>query len=136
MSSNYWFGFAVGALILLSIHALKGVDRHDPSAEEIFVTSILLSIASCWVPTVLFLIIPAWAFLIYVNAFSQKSMLATFLGCATVAVYVVILVYFGLIENVWTDFFSPAYAWGWIPAGAMWLAWLLSTIVQQILRER
>ena len=133
---NYWWGFAAGVCILLSCHALGKVDRHNPSAEEIFATSVLLSIASYWLPTVLFLLIPAWGFLIYVNAFSHKSLLATLLGCGTVAIYAVILVYFGLIENAWASFFSAAHAWGWIPAGAMWLAWLGSTIARQILRER
>jgi len=136
MPRSYWCGFAAGVCILLSCHALRKVDRHNPSSEEIFATSVLLSIGSYWLPTVLFLLIPAWGFLIYVNAFSHKSLLATLLGCGTVAIYAVILVYFGLISNPWSDFFSSDYSWGWIPAGAMWLAWLGSTIARQILRER
>lgn len=134
--ANYWYGFIVGALLLGAILILKKVDRHTPSAEEIFITSILLSIASYWAPTVLFLLLPAWIFLLIRNAFNHKSILATLLGSGFVAIYAAILIYVGWIDFPWADFFSPDYLWAWIPASAMLLAWTASTIARLSLRER
>ena len=132
----YWWGYAVTALVLICLVVLKRIDRHKSSAEECFQCAVLLGIASYWLPTVVFLNIPFWGFVIYRTAFSRRAFWATIMGYVLVAVHAAILVWFGWIDNVWAEFFAPERLWGWIPLGAILLAWLGSTIVQQTLRER
>ena len=98
--------------------------------------ALLLGIASYWLPTVLFLILPVWAYLIYRNLYSLRSFTATLLGLATVAVWAAVLVVFGVIGNPWADFFATKNLWAWIPTGAVLIAFIASTIVRQTLRER
>ena len=110
--------------------------RHADSREACFVCGLLLGIASYWLPTVLFLILPIWGYLYYRNLFSSRSLMATLIGLTTVAIWTSIFVYMGWIANPWADFFASKNAWGWIPTGAVLLAYLSSTIVRQILRVR
>ena len=98
--------------------------------------ALLLGIASYWIPTVVFLTIPVWAYLIYRNLFSGRSLLATFLGYAMVAIWAAVFIFFGWIANPWAHFFALENALGWIPLGAILIAWLASTIVRQNLRVR
>lgn len=98
--------------------------------------AILLGVASYWLPTVLFLTVAFWVYLIYKNLFSFRSLVATLIGFALVAIWAAIFVYVGWIANPWADFFAIENAWGWIPTGAILLAWLASTIARQILRVR
>ena len=98
--------------------------------------AIFFGIASYWLPTVVFLTIPVWAYLIYQNLFSGRSFLATFLGYAVVAIWAAVFIFFGWIANPWAHFFAIENALGWIPSGAVLLAWLGSTIVRQTLRVR
>ena len=98
--------------------------------------ALLLGIASYWIPTVVFLTIPVWAYLIYRNIFSGRSLLATLLGYVTVAIWATVFILLGWIANPWANFFALENALGWIPLGAILIAWLASTIVRQNLRER
>lgn len=134
--ANYWWGFAVTAIVLYCLVILSRIDRHVSSAEENFQVAVFLGVASYWLPTVVFMIIPFWIFVIYKNAFSFRAFLATLIGFALVALHAAILVWFGWIALVWAEFFSPDRLWGWIPVVAVMLAWLASTIVRQTLRER
>ena len=95
-----------------------------------------LVVASYWLPTVLFLTPVFLAYLIYKNLFSFRSFLAAVIGFATVAVWAAVFIVMGWIANPWADFFAKENAWGWIPTGAILLAWLASTIARQILRVR
>ena len=133
---NYYSGYWVAAIMLIIILFIGNIKRHASSVEECFVMALLLGIASYWIPTVVFLTIPVWAYLIYRNLFSGRSLLATFLGYALVAIWAAVFIFFGWIANPWAHFFALENALGWIPLGAILIAWLASTIVRQNLRER
>lgn len=135
-NSNYWWGFAATALVLTVIVALQHIDRHVIVVESAYVSALLLGIASYWLPTVLFLVIPVIGYLIAGNHFSFRSLMAMLIGFATVAIWATVAILLGWIGNPWASFFAPEQAWGWIPLGAVLLAWLVSTIVRQNLRVR
>lgn len=135
-NESYWWGFAVSALVMAVIGILKKLDRHEIAIQEAFSSSLLLGIASFWLPTVLFLTIPVIIFLIYYNHFSFRSFTAIIIGYATVAIWATVAIVLGWIPNNWAIFFSSSIAWGWIPLGSILLAWLGSTIVRQSLRVR
>ena len=135
-NENYWWGFAATALVLTIIVILQKLDRHEIAIQEAFSSALLLGIASFWLPTVLFLIIPIIFFLIYRNHFVFRSFTAMIIGFATVAIWATVAILLGWIPNSWAFFFSPTIAWGWIPLGSILLAWLGSTIVRQTLRVR
>ena len=65
-----------------------------------------------------------------------RAFIAILIALAMDALYAAIFIYLGWIDNPWLHFFEPDYAWGWIPVGAIFIAWLASTIVRQLLRER
>ena len=122
--------------MLIVILFIGRIKRHASSVEECFGMALLLGVASYWLPTVVFLTIPVWAYLIYQHLFSGRSFLATFLGYAVVAIWAAVFIFFGWIANPWAHFFALENALGWIPLGAVLLAWLGSTIVRQTLRVR
>jgi len=133
---NYYCGYLVAALVLFCILIIGRIRRHSSSVEQCFQVALLLGIASYWLPTVLFLIIPVWAYLIYQNLFSFRSFLSTLIGLAVVAIWAALFIWFGWIANTWMDFFAKENALGWIPLGAILIAWLASTIARQTLRVR
>ena len=133
---NYWWGFAVTALVLFVIVIMERLDRHMIAISEAYASALLLGVASYWLPTVLFLILPVIGYLIYRNHFTLRSFSAILIGFATVAIWATVAIVLGWIGNPWASFFAPEMAWGWIPLGAVLLAWLASTIVQQNLRVR
>ena len=135
-NENYWWGFAVSALVMAVIGILKKLDRHEIAIQESFGSALLLGIASYWLPSVLFLTIPIIIYLVYRNHFSFRSLLALIIGFATVAIWATVAIVLGWIPNNWAIFFSSSIAWGWIPLGSILLAWLGSTIVRQSLRVR
>ena len=131
--TSYYYGYLVAVLVMTCIGIIGRIKRHTNSVEECFLVALLLGIASYWLPTVLFLIIPVWGYLIYRNLFSFRSFLATLIGVATVAIWVLVLNYFSIFNFQ----FSLAYnLWAWIPVGSVLTAWLASTIARQILRVR
>lgn len=136
ITNNYYYGFLVAALVMLSIGIIACIKRHSNSVEECFQVSLLLGIASYWLPTVLFLIVPIWAYLIYQNLFSFRSFIATLFGLTVVAVWATVFIFLGWIANPWAAFFANENAWGWIPTGAILFAWMASTIARQNLRVR
>lgn len=133
---NYYSGYWVAAIVLIIIVFIGSIKRHASSVEECFVMALLLGIASYWIPTVVFLTVPVWAYLIYRNLFSGRSLLATLLGYTLVAIWATIAILFGWIANPWEHFFALENALGWIPLGAILITWLASTIVRQTLRVR
>ena len=133
---NYWWGFAAAALVMVVVRVLYRIDRHESSAEENFQMAVLLGVASYWVPTVLFLTLPCWGYMIYQNAFNLRSILATIIGYGLVALHAALCIWQGWIDFVWAQFFCVDYLWGWIPVGTVITAWAATTIVRQSLRER
>ena len=135
-SPLYYYGYLVAVLVLIVILIIGRLKRHASSVEACFRMGIYLGVASYWLPTVVFMTIPVWAYLIYRNIFSGRSILATILGYALVAVWAAVFIFLGWIANPWADFFASENALGWIPLGAVLLAWLASTIARQTLRAR
>lgn len=136
LSANYYWGFMVAAIVLACIFIIRRIQRHTSSVTECFVVSLLLGIASYWLPTVVFLILPIWGDLIYRNLFDARAFSASFIGFCLVAVWAAVFIFMGWIANPWAQFFATENARGWIPTGAIVLAWLASTIVRQTLRVR
>ena len=136
LSSFYYWGYLVAAIVLLCILIVDRIKRHTNSVEECLQVAILLGVASYWLPTVLFVIVPIWTYLIYQNLFSFRSFIATLIGLIVVAIWAAVFIYLGWIANPWEAFFAKENAWGWIPTGAALIAWLASTIARQILRVR
>lgn len=135
-NANYWWGFAATGLVLCDIVILQRLDRHEIAIRDAYSTALLLGIASYWLPTVLFLMIPMMGFLIYRNHFNFRSLMAILIGFATVAIWATVAIMMGWISNSWAYFFAPESAWGWIPVGVVLIAWLSSTIVRQTLHVR
>ena len=130
---DYAWGFIPAVLALLSVFLIGRIKRHTSSVEQCFQMAVLLGIAAYWLPTVVFLILPIWGYLIYQNLFDKRAFLATILGLATVAVWLTVLILLHLIPYT----FSLAYnLYAWIPTGALLIAYIASTIVRQTLRVR
>ena len=132
--STYYWGFLVAVLALLSVYLISRIQRHSSSVEECFQVALLLGIAAYWLPSVLFLILPIWGYLIYQNLFSLRSFIATLLGVAAVLVWVLALAF------LWPDTFHlssiSANLSYWIQTGAFVAAWLASFIARRELRVR
>ena len=118
---------------LLSVTIVRHIPRHTDSIQQCFQVAILLGVASYWLPSLVFLIIPIWIYLIWQNLFNLRSFLATFIGLGLVAVWIVV---FNQLQI--TNYqLQIAYNWyTWFPIGAILLAWLGTTIVRQTLRVR
>jgi len=136
LSTNYYWGFLVVSIVLVCITILGRILRQTSTVEQCFQVAVLLGIASYWLPTVLFLILPMIGYLYYRHLFDRHSFLAMLVGFGMVAVWAAVLIFLGWIANPWAAFWAIENAWGWIPAGAVLLAWLASTIARQNLRER
>lgn len=136
LPENYWWGYLVTAIVLTVIAIIGRIKRHTSSIEECFQMALLLGIASYWLPTVLFLTFAFWFYLIYQNLFSFRAFMATLIGYAVVAVWAAVFIALGWIANPWSHFFIKENACGWIPTGAILLAWIASTIARQTLRVR
>ena len=131
--SNYWCGFLVAAIALLCIFIIGRIKRHTNSIEECFQVAILLGIAAYWLPSVIFLIIPIWGYLIYQNLFSFRAFMASVVGFATVAIWYAVFHFLSLF----TFHLSLDYnLYAWIPTGAILLAGLASAIVRNKLQIR
>ena len=127
------FNYLPALAALLSVTIIRRIPRHTDSVQQCFQVAILLGIASYWLPSVVFLIIPIWIYLIWQNLFNLRSFLATFIGLGLVAVWLVVFNQLQ-ITNYQLQIAYNLYAW--IPTGAILLAWLGTTIVRQTLRVR
>ena len=133
LPEGYWWGYLSAALTLIGIFILSRIQRHTRSVEQCFQVAVLLGIAAYWLPSIVFLILPIWGYLYYKNLFEFRSVLASLIGFACVAIWAIIGNYFSLFAF----HFSLSYnLLAWIPAGAILLAWLGSTIARQTLRVR
>lgn len=131
---NFQFSTYVPALLAwIAVLIIHIIPRHGDSVEPCFKVGLLLGIAAYWLPSVIILILPIWGVLIYRNLFGMRALLATLLGLTVVAIWLAVLNFFPLS----TFNFQLAHnVRAWIPTGAILLAWLISTIVRQTLRER
>ena len=127
------YHYVPAVLAWVSVIIIHRIPRHTSAVESCFQMALLLGIAAYWLPSVLFVILPLWGYLIYRNLLDLRALLATLIGLATVAIWVVVLNYLHLTQYT----FSLSHnAQLWIPTGAVLLAWLASTIARQNLRVR
>ena len=126
-------GYIVMLVALLAVHIIHRIPRRAESVEQSFQIALLLGIASYWLPTVIFLIVPIWLYLIYQNIFSLRSFLATLIGLALVAVWVAV---FSKLSTFNFQLQIGHNLSAWIPVGAFLFAYIASTIARQNLRVR
>ena len=130
---DYYWGFLVAAIVLLCMWILARLERHASSVEECFLVAVLLGIASCWLPTIIVLGIPALLYLQFRNLLQFRGIMAFLLGYALVAVWLVVGCQLSLIHY---QFSLSHNTLGWIPTGCFLVAWISSTIARRILRVR
>jgi len=133
--------FRIGSLTpaflsLVAAAILRHIERHGSSQEQCFQVALMMGVSSYWLPTVVFLTIPVWAYLIYRNLFNSRSFFATLLGYGVVAAWASVAVYMDWIDNPWAEFWTTKNAYGWIPTGVLLVTYIVSTIVRQTLRAR
>ena len=126
-------GYLVSAIALLCIFIISRIKRHTTSVEECFQVALLRGIAAYWLPSICFLIIPIWGYLIYQNLFSFRAFMASIIGFATVAIWYAVLYFFTPYTLHFTLFYNLC---AWIPTGAILLAWLASTVARNKLQIR
>ena len=128
-----WPGYVVTALVLFCILILGRIKPHTTAVEQSFQVAFLLGTASYWMPSVLFLLLPVWGYLIYRRLYNFRAFLASLIGFAVVAIWLVVL---SRLSVITFQFALSKNALGWIPTGAFIVAWLASTIARQNLRVR
>lgn len=128
--------FLPPVLVLISIILISSIQPHTRSTEECFWMGMLLGIASVWMPSVVFLALPAWSYLFYRLLLTRRSLLATAIGWAVVAVWLEAFYYAGILK---TPLCAEGFWCGWrawIPTGAVVAAYAASTIARKNLRVR
>ena len=128
-----WPGYVVTSLVLFCILILGRIKPYTTVVEQSFQIALLLGVASYWMPSALFLIVPAVGFLLFRRLFNLRTFLALLIGFAAVAIWLVLLSRLSILDY---SFSLTKNALGWIPIGAFIAAWLASTIVRQNLRVR
>ena len=128
--------FLPSLFVLIAVLLLTHIKRHASAVEPAFLVAVLLGVASCWLPTVVFLILPAWIYLAYRHLIEWRVIWATLIGLALVAIWVAVFVYFGLIETPSLEGRAGVGFLSWIPVGAFLLAYIASAIVRHNLRVR
>ena len=112
ISNLYYWGYLVAVLVLWVIWIISRIKRHTSSVEECFLVAVLLGVASYWLPTVVFVIVPVWGYLIYQNLFGLRACLSSLMGFAVVVIWAAVFVWLGWIANPWATFFAPdCLAW-------------------------
>ena len=84
-------GYIVSIFALCAIHIIHRIPRWEEPVEQSFQVAVLLGIASYWLPSVLLLILPIWLYLMYRGLFGLRSVLATLIGLALVAIWAAVL---------------------------------------------
>ncbi|MBR1473240.1 MAG: hypothetical protein IJ602_03155 [Paludibacteraceae bacterium] len=128
--------FLPAVLVLIAVLLLTHIKRHASAVEPAFLVAVLLGVASCWLPTVVFLILPAWIYLAYRHLIEWRVIWATLIGLALVAIWVAVFVYFGLIETPSLEGRAGVGFLSWIPVGAFLVAYIASAVVRHNLRVR
>ena len=121
------------AVVLCAAFLLTSLKRHASSVETCFIIAVLLGAASYWLPTVIFMAVPACVYLQLRNLLTVRSVTAFLLGYALVAIWMTVFTCLSLFTF---HFSFTQNAYGWIPIGAVLIAWTAATIVRRNLRVR
>ena len=133
LPTGYLWGYLVAAVVLAVLLIITHIERHASSVEECFIISVMLGIASYWLPTVVFLTVPVYGYLVYRNVFSVRAFLASFIGLGLVAVWMAVLSRLEILDYPFQIAHNP---YAWIPTGSLLFAYIASTIARRILRVR
>ena len=127
------YNYIPAVLVLISTLIIRHISPHTDPIVQCFQVSLLLGLASYWLPSVLFLMIPVWVYLVYRRLFSLRAFSASLIGFACLAVWMVVLSFFQLSTF---NFQLSTNLFAWIPIGSVLFAYIASTIARQILRVR
>jgi hypothetical protein len=120
-------------LALISVMIVHHIPRHGSAIEPCFRIALLLGIAAYWLPSVVFLVLPIWVYLIYRNLFNLRVFTATLISLVTVAIWMVVFHYLSIFTF---PFPLTKNLWNWLPTGSLLFAYIASTISRQNLRVR
>lgn len=110
------WGLIPAALIGLAISVLFKVEKHqDAAPSEAFLSSMLGGIASWWLPSVLFLVPFQYFFLAYRRALDARTVSASVMGFAVVALYAGLAIWQAWIPVSWYPFFRFSDLWTMVP---------------------
>ncbi len=126
-----WRSQIVIMAILVVLLIYQTIDKHlfQSAAEQMFLVTLVLGIASYWLPTIVFAIIAVVLMLLYRNTFDFKSIFAILIGIVVVAIYASIACVLGWIEPVWIDgFFDASLSLRWIPVLALTITLVIDVI--------
>ena len=127
------YNYIPALLVLISTLIIRHISPHTDPIVQCFQVSLLLGLASYWLPSVLFLMIPVWVYLVYRRLFSLRAFSASLIGFACLAVWMVVLSFFQLSTF---NFQLSTNLFAWIPIGSVLFAYIASTIARQVLRVR
>lgn len=125
-----WQSQCLLLILNLLIVVIQSIDRHQfrSAAEHMFQITLLLGVASYFLPSIILLIIPVIGYLMYRNIFDSQSLLAILLGILIVALYAAIGCYLGWLEPTWLSFFRGPYLLRWIPITGAALSAIITLI--------
>jgi hypothetical protein len=127
------FNYIPAILALISTIIIRHVPRHADSIAQCFQVALLLGIASYWLPSVLFLMIPIWGYLIYQRLFNLRAFSASLIGFACIAIWIGVLSFCQLST---LNYHLSTNLSAWIPTGSLLIAYIASTTARRILRVR
>jgi hypothetical protein len=140
-SGKVWDLYLPAALVLVVLLVVTRIQRHASSVEQCLWVGLLLGLAALWLPTVLFLVLPVWGYLIYRNIFSFRSFLSTLVGFAFVAIWTAVFLFCvsgsavsGSFTSTGISFFSNLLSW--LPVAAVSSAFIASSATRHALRLR
>lgn len=125
-----WRAQLIVFCLLLVLLVFQMVDRHRfrSAAEQTFMMTLLLGIASYWLPTLVLLLIPIVLALMYRNTFDGQGLLAILLGLATCVIYIGVAYLFSWIELPWLNFFDPQINLRWVEVLALVVSFVVVVI--------
>lgn len=104
----------LGGLIVL--YGLQRCFREEEPTETAFLSSLLLCLCSLVLPDMVWLIAVLWVAFMILHSFGLRVWLATLIGASVFAIYFLIALYFGWIDNVYGALFVRQ----WLFGGEMW----------------
>lgn len=131
------WGLIPAALIAIGLNVLFGVEKHQDSAPgEAFSSTIILAIASWWLPSLLFLLPFSYLFLNYRRAFDRRTFSASVMALVVAALYASIAIWQAWIPMSWYPFFRLSDLWTMIPTVLLLVVVIVITNIQSDRRVR
>lgn len=128
MLHGCWQGQVVATGIMTAYCILQTINYQVVPVEQSFVSSLIIAATSIILPESIVLIALLWGVLIFRGVMSIKVWLASLIGIATVAIYIVIAYLFGMIEMPFSDIFSTSHWQIWIAIGIMIITFIVNLL--------